>query len=103
MCCKGILKRVLPFFLTLAVGLFIASFFVDLAPRPFAFPEGRRHACRDFQMLYYQEHERAERLQQQNDELQQNAVYLNNVRPAFEVSPPAPPAAPRFASPRAVR
>lgn len=32
MCCKGFLKRVLPFFLTFAVGLLIASFFVSITP-----------------------------------------------------------------------
>ena len=31
MCCQGFSKRVLPFFLTFAVGLFIASFFVSIA------------------------------------------------------------------------
>ena len=32
MCCKGFLKRVLPFFLTFAFGLLIASFFVSITP-----------------------------------------------------------------------
>ena len=32
MCCKGFLKRVLPFFLTFAIGLLIASFFVSITP-----------------------------------------------------------------------
>jgi hypothetical protein len=31
MCCKGFLKRFAPFFITLAVGLFVASFFVTVA------------------------------------------------------------------------
>jgi hypothetical protein len=94
------LKRILPFFLTLAVGLFIASFFVDLKPQPFAFPEGRRARCRNFESLYYQEHDRAERLQQQLDQLQQNPAPLNDlgegprVYPApFKVPPPPPPPA----------
>lgn len=38
MCCKGFAKRVLPFFLTFAVGLFIASFFVSIAAPSFQFP-----------------------------------------------------------------
>lgn len=38
MCCKGFAKRVLPFFLTFAVGLFIASFFVTIAAPSFQFP-----------------------------------------------------------------
>jgi len=100
MCCKGMLKRVLPFFLTLAVGLFIASFFVDLAPRPLVFREGPRGRCHNFESLYYQEHDRAERLQQQLDQMQQNAVRLNDVRPAFDSPMPPPP--PKFV-PRVVR
>ncbi len=38
MCCKGFTKRVLPFFLTFAVGLFIASFFVSIAAPNLQFP-----------------------------------------------------------------
>ncbi len=37
MCCKEFLKRVAPFFLTFAVGLFIASFFVTIAAPSFSF------------------------------------------------------------------
>lgn len=40
MCCKGFFKRVAPFFLTLAVGLFIASFFVTVAAPNFKFRRG---------------------------------------------------------------
>jgi len=38
MCCKGFIKRVVPFFLTFAVGLFIASFFVTIAAPSFQMP-----------------------------------------------------------------
>ena len=93
MCCKGMLKRVLPFFLTLAVGLFIASFFVDLTPRPFAFPEGRRARCRNFESMYYQEHDRAERLQQQLDQLQQSPTTLEWRNSELKLPPPPPPPA----------
>lgn len=42
MCCsKGIVKRFIPFFLTLAVGLLIASFFVPILPE-LSFGRGRR-------------------------------------------------------------
>jgi hypothetical protein len=83
------LKRVLPFFLALGVGLFIASFFVDLRPRPFAFPEGRRARCHNFESLYYQEHDRAERLQQQLDQLQQSPTTLELRSPELKLPPPA--------------
>lgn len=51
MCCsKGLIKRVLPFFLTFAVGLFIASFFVTVAAPNLRFPirgERSRHLEND--------------------------------------------------------
>lgn len=40
MCCIGFIKRVAPFFLTLAVGLFIASFFVTIAAPNLRFRRG---------------------------------------------------------------
>jgi len=44
MCGKVFIKRVLPFFLTFAVGLFIASFFVSIAAPKFEFNRGwRKH------------------------------------------------------------
>ncbi|HXH70227.1 MAG TPA: hypothetical protein VNI60_07850 [Pyrinomonadaceae bacterium] len=44
MCGKVFIKRVLPFFLTFAVGLFIASFFVSIAAPRFGFNRGwRKH------------------------------------------------------------
>ncbi len=38
MFCQGFTKRILPFFLTFAVGLFIASFFVSIAAPNFRLP-----------------------------------------------------------------
>ncbi|MDQ3321182.1 MAG: hypothetical protein M3525_01800 [Acidobacteriota bacterium] len=44
MCSKGFLKKIVPFFLTFAVGLFIASFFVTVAAPSFQFNNrSRRH------------------------------------------------------------
>ena len=43
MCCKGFFKRFAPFFLTFAVGLFIASFFVSIAAPNFRFGRGFRN------------------------------------------------------------
>lgn len=44
MCGKVFIKRVLPFFLTFSVGLFIASFFVTIAAPTFQFNRGwRKH------------------------------------------------------------
>ncbi len=43
MCCKGFFKRIVPFFLTFAVGLFIASFFVSIAAPNFQFGRNFKH------------------------------------------------------------
>ncbi|MEJ7624258.1 MAG: hypothetical protein WKF34_09725 [Pyrinomonadaceae bacterium] len=40
---KGIFKRALPFLGTFALGLFIASFFVDIGPQRFRGHRGKRH------------------------------------------------------------
>lgn len=40
---KGLLKRVIPFFLTFGAGLLIASFFVPLAGFSMPFGKGKRH------------------------------------------------------------
>lgn len=100
----AVIKRVLPFLVTLAAGLFIASFFVDLSPRPMNHQGHRRGRCREFQelrMQYLKERERSDRLQEQIDLLRQNPVDLKHVEGlanGFDVPPPPPPAkAPRTA------
>jgi len=100
MCSKGIFKRVVPFLITLTIGLFIASFFVDLAPRPIAFRSGPRRHCRDFQDLYMQEHDRAERLERELDRMRQNPTTLVHPQPwdAPDLSVPPPPLRPPRAS-----
>jgi hypothetical protein len=92
----GIIKRIVPFLVTLIVGLFIASFFVDLTPRPL-FIEGRRHRCQDFQNMYMQEHERRIQAEQELDRIHQNPIDLKHSEPwtdrdAF-VPPPTVPRA----------
>jgi hypothetical protein len=71
MCCnKGLIKRIVPFFLTFAVGLFIASFFVTVAAPSFQFPnrgERRRHQERDRMMEFENQ-----RLREENLRLKQN-------------------------------
>lgn len=89
----GVIKRIVPFFITLTIGLLIASFFVDLAPRSFAFPEGRRKRCRNFERLYMEERERNDRLESEIDRLRQNPITLKHTEPwdersEFYVPPP---------------
>lgn len=98
----GIFKRIIPFFATLIVGLFIASFFVDLTPRPFAFPDGRRHRCRDLQNLYMQEHEKRVQAEQELNRIRQNPIDLKHSQPwnAPDLYVPPPPT---VKAPRSVR
>ena len=109
MCYTGLLKRFVPFFLTFAAGLFIASFFVSIA-----LPEGNWRSRRgfnkrqEFQRLQIENQElrdqlRLERIQ--NEELRrarldQNFDFEipNSVPPPnFEAPdhPPAPPKRPK--------
>jgi hypothetical protein len=93
----GIFKRIVPFVVALVIGLFIASFFVDLTPRPFTFRSTRQHRCRDFERLYIEQRERNARLQQENDMLRQNPITLKHTEPwdAPDLYVPPPPKAPR--------
>lgn len=91
----GIVKRIVPFLVTLIVGLFIASFFVDLTPRPL-FIEGRRHRCQDFQNMYMQEHERRMQVEQELDRIRQNPIDLKHSQPWTNPNAFVPP-------PRAIR
>ena len=59
MCYTGLLKRFVPFFLTFAAGLFIASFFVSIA-----LPEGNWRSRRGFN-----KRQEFQRLQIENQEL----------------------------------
>ncbi len=95
MCGKVFIKRVLPFFLTFAVGLFIASFFVSIAAPKFGFNRGwRRH------QQYHQTMEfKIQRLNEENSRLKRqladkDAQDLNerDFDLDFAVPPPVPPA-----------
>jgi uncharacterized protein YlxW (UPF0749 family) len=67
MCCKGFIKRVFPFFLTFAVGLFIASFFVTIAAPSFNF---KNRAWKKNHRKYDRQREaEIQRLQEENRRL----------------------------------
>jgi hypothetical protein len=88
MCCKGFLKRILPFFLTFAVGLLIASFFVSITPN-FKFEKrhwGKKHKAYDRQL-----ETENRRLKEENEFLKRQALE----REALPPMPPAPPTAPK--------
>jgi hypothetical protein len=61
MCYIGLFKRIIPFVLTFAAGLFIASFFVSLALPGANWRSGRR----------FNKHQEIRRLQAENDSLRE--------------------------------
>jgi hypothetical protein len=99
MCALGFAKRFLPFAATLAIGLFIASFFVDLTPPRF---ENRNRGWHKFQRIQQlrsenqQLREENRRLTQQLNELRQTTWMLDSHYDIPPVPPP-PAAAPRRA------
>ncbi len=99
MCCKGFFKRVVPFFLTFAVGLFIASFFISIAAPNFEFNRGRRNHREYHRMMeskIQQLEDQNERLQKElseKDAVEIKGIYLDVPAPPM---PPMPPPLPRM-------
>ena len=90
MCSKSLIKRIAPFFLTFALGIFIASLFVPVSAPSFNFNRGfNRH--REY-------HRRIEtenmRLRDQNAQLQKRLAELegrsSQMMHDFAVPPPPP-------------
>jgi hypothetical protein len=98
---KGVLKRVLPFFLTFAAGLFIASFFVSIASPSFSFPR-RSHKHREVHRLRMENQDLRRsnsELRRQLEEARRNSDLRFSVDsdfPNFDPPPPPAPRAPRF-------
>ena len=100
---KGIFKRFLPFLLTFAAGLFLASFFVSVALPSF---ERSQRSTRRFGECKRMQFE-LERLRDENQRMRREMDF-HNLGPAhlnipdvppvtLEVpAPPPPPRAPRF-------
>lgn len=92
----GLLKRFAPFFIALALGLFVASFFVTLAaPR---WPLKRSRPMRPCQELQYLRYEK-QRLEAENDRLKavnaENQIKLSTREDGDfnKLVPPPPPTA----------
>lgn len=98
---KGLLKRVLPFFLTFGLGLLVASFFVSVAAPNFG--SFKRKKCRENYRENYRLRMENERLQQRLRDLEQREAFNElKFRPnLMEPVPPLPPLPP--VAPRAVR
>lgn len=86
MCYKGIFKRFVPFLLTFAAGLFIASFFVSIALP--TLPRSERRNQR------FQRQERMQRdlelLRQENERLRRELEF-HSIGPAHLSIPDVPP------------
>lgn len=97
MCGKVFVKRVLPFFLTFSIGIFIASFFVSIAAPSFQLPnrDWRRHQqcdrMREFQNQRLNEENSRLRRQLADKDLQ-DANDRDDVDFAVPPPPPMPPA-----------
>ena len=105
MCSKGLFKRILPFFATFAVGLFIASFFVSLSGPRFGFGERRMRRFEEMQRIRVDNEElRNENLRLRN-ELESMRFGSGGMRqfqmdemtaPDVNLPVPLPPAPPRL-------
>jgi hypothetical protein len=97
MCCKGFIKRVVPFFLTFAVGLFIASFFVTIAAPTFQFTNRswrKNHRQYDRQREADIQRLREENMHLKNQLLDKNSENVDFQELKYSVPPPMPPAPP---------
>jgi hypothetical protein len=99
----GVFKRIVPFFLTFAAGLFIASFFINISSPSFNFPR-KSHKFREMQRLRDENRDLRrsnEELRRQLEEARRNAelkLTIDSDFPNFE--PPPPPPAPRVVLPK---
>jgi len=82
MCCEGFMKRIVPFFLTFAVGLFVASFFVTIAAPKFEFNRGWRKHQQYHRMMESENR----RLKEENARLKAEAqANVKNMQFSFEM------------------
>lgn len=93
----SLVKRVAPFFLTFAVGLFIASFFVTVAAPNFQFRRGfnkHQQYHRRIEFENRQLREENSRLKNRLAEMEKRADWVFDEDLDVPPPPPAPPVAP---------
>jgi hypothetical protein len=106
MCYTGLVKRIIPFALTFAVGLFIASFFVSLTFPGVRWRSERRmnrfHEMQQLRMDNDDLREKCRSLRRENEELRRSVGGLELVIPDAvppvdleEHKPPTPPKRPK--------
>lgn len=88
------LKRIIPFFLTFAVGLFIASFFVTIAAPSFK-SERKIRKYRKYQKLRMENHRlkktscwMGKRIAEQEKRMRMREKFENEFKDDFDVPPP---------------
>lgn len=105
MCSKGLVKRFVPFFLTFAFGLFVASFFVSIALPKLQFNGGLNKHRQYHRMMEFE----SQRLKEENCRLKKQLAQRDNsdfTNLDFENNldvpppPPIPPAPFRSVQPR---
>ena len=109
MCYTGLFKRVIPFVLTFAAGLFLASFFVSIAFPGERWRSGRQHKFHGKQQLRLENEELREKLRilrMENEELRRRATdwdvdaFIKDAVPPVEFEghhhPPKRPERPKY-------
>ena len=99
MCCLGVFKRVVPFLITFAAGLFIASFFITIAAPNFGNSRRQSKFRELIQVRMEDEELRRERckLKEEIETLRQERMTIHATEPfgdVFSAVPPPPPVAP---------
>ena len=91
----ALVKRFVPFFLALALGLFVASFFVSVAAPSFNF-KNRGWKNREYHRLKHENR----RLRERNAQLERERLDTFKLELNVPPPPPLPPAPPAFSVPR---
>ena len=98
MCSTGLFKRILPFFATFAIGLFIASFFVDISAPRFGRGRWMRHEMERMRVENEQQRDEIRQLHEKLDGRRMRSVTLENRdldEIPMDVRVPLPPPPPR--------
>ncbi len=90
MCSKGLLKRIAPFFLTFALGLFVASFFVSVALPNMRFNRGFRKHKEYHRKLESENQQLKEENSRLKREARQNTDFDGDINSLVPPPPPIP-------------
>lgn len=91
MCCKGFLKRAVPFFLTFLIGILIAGIFVPIGGSNFQFRKNRWQNHREY---HERQDSEIQRLREENEQLKKKLSEIKEQNLAEELDVPPPPPLP---------